>query len=235
VESVPLTAQHAEAWCWTQPQTHRSAWRRPDLVLGPPSSARAPLTCRECGRGLHATLSPKGLRFFAHDAAAPDCSLAGETIAHRLLKAAVGLRVPRRRLVRRARGRRRRAGGPACWPPAPGGSHRMAWEAQLAQITVDELREPTSRMAASGVPVCWVTEYERPWIGAVPSIRLTVPTEPGVTRSIGGRGVIAIGAGQGFQPRDCLNARDMGHLWWRTRRQSGDAVRGRVRSDGDRW
>lgn len=45
-----------------------------------------PLTCRECGHGLHAKLSPKGLRFFAHDAAAPDCSLAGETIAHRLLK-----------------------------------------------------------------------------------------------------------------------------------------------------
>jgi hypothetical protein len=36
---------------------------------------------------------------------------------------------------------------------SPEGSHRMAWEAQLAQITVDELRERTSRMEASGVPV----------------------------------------------------------------------------------
>jgi len=75
----------------------------------------------------------------------------------------------------------------------------MAWEAQLAQITVEELREPTSRMEASGVPVCWVSDHERPWIGAVPSIRLSVPTEPGGhPASIGGRGVIAIGAGQGF-------------------------------------
>lgn len=135
-----------------------------------------PLTCRECGHGVHAKLSPKGLRFFAHDAVAPDCSLAGETIAHRL-QATAGLSDSRRRLVRRARGRRR---GMA--RRCPGHELRRRPPDRLggpaAQITLDDLRERTARMAASGVPVCWVTDHDRPWIGAVPSIRLTVPVEP---------------------------------------------------------
>jgi hypothetical protein len=62
---------------------------------------------------------------------------------------------------------------------SPDGTRRMAWEAQLAQITLDELRGRTARMKASGVPVCWVTDHDRPWIGAVPAIRLSLPTEPG--------------------------------------------------------
>src|SRR3546814_5673800 len=36
---------------------------------------------------------------------------------------------------------------------SPDGTRRMAWEAQLAQITGAELRERTARMEASGVPV----------------------------------------------------------------------------------
>lgn len=38
-------------------------------------------------------------------------------------------------------------------------------------------------MAASGVAVCWVTDHDRPWVGAVPSIRLTAPVDPGETGS----------------------------------------------------
>src|SRR3546814_11220320 len=33
-------------------------------------------------------------------------------------------------------------------------------------------------MEASGVPVCWVTDHERPWIGEVPAIRIALPAEP---------------------------------------------------------
>lgn len=47
---------------------------------------RAPLTCRECGHGLHAKVSRTGMRFFAHDPGAPKCGLVGESLAHRLLK-----------------------------------------------------------------------------------------------------------------------------------------------------
>lgn len=81
---MPLTAQHAAAGvldATTNPLGGDATWSAIHRAR-----PRAPLTCRECGHGLHAKLSAKGLRFFAHDAAAPDCSLAGETIAHRLLK-----------------------------------------------------------------------------------------------------------------------------------------------------
>jgi competence protein CoiA len=62
---------------------------------------------------------------------------------------------------------------------SPDGTRRMAWEAQLAQITVDELRERTARMKASGVLVCWVTDHDRPWIGAVPAIRMSTLGDAG--------------------------------------------------------
>lgn len=44
------------------------------------------LACPECGVRLHAKQSHRGLRFFAHDHANRDCSLNGETEAHRHLK-----------------------------------------------------------------------------------------------------------------------------------------------------
>jgi competence protein CoiA len=103
---------------------------------------RAPLTCRECGHGLHAKLSPKGLRFFAHDRAAPTCSLVGETMAHRLLKLqlASAIRDAGWYAELEVAGEGWRADVLAT---SPDGTRRMAWEAQLAQITVDELRERT--------------------------------------------------------------------------------------------
>ncbi|GAA5041056.1 hypothetical protein [Actinopolymorpha pittospori] len=41
-------------------------------------------------------------------------------------------------------------------------------EAQLAQITVDDLRARTDRMDGSGVPVWWPTNSDSAWIGEVP-------------------------------------------------------------------
>lgn len=170
-----MTAQHAEAGvldATTDPLVRDLAWSAVHRAR-----PRVPLTCRECGHGLHAKLSPKGLRFFAHDSAAPACSLVGETIAHRLLKLqlASAIRDAGWFAELEVAGDGWRADVLAT---SPDGGRRMAWEAQLAQITLVELRERTARMAAAGVAVCWVTDHERPWIGAVPSIRLTVPVEP---------------------------------------------------------
>jgi competence protein CoiA len=175
-----MTAQHAEADvldATTDPLGGDLAWSAVHRAR-----PRVPLTCRECGHGVHAKLSPKGLRFFAHDAVAPDCSLAGETIAHRLLKLqlASAIRDAGWFAELEVAGEGWRADVLAT---SPDGARQIAWEAQLAQITLDDLRERTARMAASGVPVCWVTDHDRPWIGAVPSIRLTVPVEPGETGS----------------------------------------------------
>ncbi|CAM5275930.1 hypothetical protein BOQ63_000865 (plasmid) [Streptomyces viridifaciens] len=45
---------------------------------------------------------------------------------------------------------------------SPDGRHRMAWEAQLSPITVDEISQRTARFAKDGVRVCWVTTKLRP-------------------------------------------------------------------------
>ena len=92
---------------------------------------RVTLMCRECGHGLHAKVSPKGLRFFAHDAAAPRCSLAGETIAHHLLKLQLAS------CVRDAGWYAELEVAGDGWradvlSSSPDGRVRMAWEAQLA-------------------------------------------------------------------------------------------------------
>ena len=172
---MPLTAQHAAAGvldATVDPLGEGTPWEAIHRAR-----PRAPLTCRECGHGLHAKLSPKGLRFFAHDRAAPTCSLVGETMAHRLLKLqlASAIRDAGWYAELEVAGEGWRADVLAT---SPDGTRRMAWEAQLAQITVDELRERTRRMGASGVPVCWVTDHDRPWIGALPAIQISQPTAP---------------------------------------------------------
>lgn len=60
---------------------------------------------------------------------------------------------------------------------SPDGEQRMAWEAQLSPITVEDIAARTDRYAAEGVAVCWVSPHKRPaaWLGAVPSVRVRVP------------------------------------------------------------
>lgn len=136
---------------------------------------RAPLTCRGCGHGLHAKVSPNGLRFFSHDAAQSDCPTAGESLAHRLLKI---------ELVSAARaagwdaelevvGNGWRADVLATSPHG----RRVAWEAQLAQITTDEIVDRHSTMTNDGLEVCWVADRHRAWIGDVPAVAVA-PAHP---------------------------------------------------------
>lgn len=174
VQPVPLTANHADSGvldATTDPLGEGMPWEAIHRAR-----PRAPLTCRECGHGLHAKVSPTGLRFFAHDRSAPACSLAGETMAHRLLKLqlASAIRDAGWYADLEVSGEGWRADVLAT---SPDGSRRMAWEAQLAPITVDDLRERTRRMRASGVPVCWVTDRDRAWVGSVPAIRVSVADE----------------------------------------------------------
>ena len=132
---------------------------------------RPPLSCRECGHGLHAKVSRQGMRFFAHDAHAPECGLAGESLAHRLLKMELASAIRNAGWLAELEvpGNGWRADVLAT---SPDGSRRMAWEAQLAAATAEDLADRTARMAAEGVWVCWVTDKDRPFIGHVPSIRI---------------------------------------------------------------
>lgn len=178
LEQVPLTAVHATAGVLdltrdpyglkdsSEELAEGLKWSDVHRVR-----PRAPLSCRECEHGLHAKVSRGGMRFFAHDAGAPECGLAGESLAHRLLKIelASAIRASGWYAELEVAGSGWRADVLAA---SPDGAIRMAWEAQLAPATADDLTERTARMAADAVEVCWVTDKDRPFIGHVPSVRI---------------------------------------------------------------
>ncbi len=118
---------------------------------------RVRLVCRACDGVLHAKVSQRGLRFFAHDNAERQCPLNGETLEHRLLKSAVAAAV-------------RLAGWHAAlevsapdgaWradvlATSPDGARRVAWEVQLAHQHHDDAAARTARYADGGIEVVWV-------------------------------------------------------------------------------
>ncbi|MDH6711226.1 hypothetical protein P3T27_007979 [Kitasatospora sp. MAA19] len=144
---------------------------------------RAPLACDECRHPVHPKVSPRGVRFFAHDPGAPDCEIArdGESEAHHLLKlellSAARDAGAHAELEVRAPDGSWRADVLAC---APDGSWRVALEAQLSPITNDEIRARTERMREHGVAACWFSDRPKPpWLGTVPSVRVGRPEEGG--------------------------------------------------------
>ncbi|SNT35733.1 competence protein CoiA [Streptosporangium subroseum] len=142
---------------------------------------RIGLTCPECGHGVHAKLSPRRTRYFAHDPGrSPHCQLAVESADHHLLKLVLAEAI-------------RGAGWSADLEvPAPDGSwradvmatsvaggDRVAWEAQLSPITDDDIQMRTDRYADDDIDVCWVSSRDRvPWLCAVPAVAVTPADAP---------------------------------------------------------
>ncbi|MEW1913638.1 competence protein CoiA family protein [Kitasatospora sp. NPDC085895] len=163
-----LDASQDDLGCaWEWPAIHRA---RPRVLL----------VCPECGHGMHPKVSSGGLRFFAHDAGAPQCALAQESMEHHLLKLELAQAVRASgwfaELEVRAADGAWRADVMAA---SPDGDRRMAWEAQLSPITPDEIRARTGRFAKDGVRVCWVGVRSRPWLGTVPSVLVAPPGTDG--------------------------------------------------------
>lgn len=79
---------------------------------------------------MHAKVSPRQLRFFAHDAAREECPLNGETPDHRLLKSAIAaaVRAAGWNAVLEAEGPQRRWRADVL-ATSPDGRRRVAWEA----------------------------------------------------------------------------------------------------------
>ncbi|MEN2424364.1 competence protein CoiA family protein [Streptomyces rimosus] len=132
-----------------------------------------PLTCPECGHGMHAKVSSLGLRFFAHTPGAPTCTLAEESMAHHLLKLELAQAARANGWIAELEVR----GPDGSWRTdvlaSTAGGRRFALEAQLASITAAEIRARTERMSAYGVRSCWFSDRSRiPWLGVVPSVRL---------------------------------------------------------------
>lgn len=138
---------------------------------------RAVLACRGCGHPVHAKASKLGFRFFAHDAVQADCPTNGETPEHRELKALLAAAI-------------RDAGGTAvveAYPDAtdiggwradvlgvgPGG-HRVAFEVQLAAMTVETGLERSAKYDADGIQVVWVSPRSAHWLYALPGMSVRV-------------------------------------------------------------
>lgn len=140
---------------------------------------RVELSCPECGWSVHAKHSPSGVRFFCHDPGRPpSCELSNESWEHHMLKLELASAI-------RAAGWYAELEVPAedgSWradvmASSSDGTQRMAWEAQLSPITVEDIRARTARYRAEGITVCWVSPHKKPpqWIGAVPAVRVRAP------------------------------------------------------------
>ena len=142
---------------------------------------RVRLACPACRGPVHAKTSPLGLRFFAQDPAHPrDCTAAGETMAHHLLKLELATAV-------RAAGWQaelEKTGPGARWrvdvmANSADGSSAMAWEAQISPIGDSDVVDRTRRLIADHIPVCWVAAARHRWVGSVPSIVVEPPSKRG--------------------------------------------------------
>lgn len=139
---------------------------------------RIALRCPGCEHGMHAKVSARKLRYFAHNPGRPaDCAWLNESLEHHLLKLELATAI-------RAAGwhAQLEVGAPdGTWradvlATSHDGTRRIAWEAQLSPITDDDIAGRTARYRAHGIEVCWVGMAPRAlWIGVVPSIRVRDP------------------------------------------------------------
>lgn len=136
---------------------------------------RRDLRCRACGAPMHAKVSSAGLRFFAHDRQVAGCPSLGETAEHRQLKQMLA------ELIRdlgctadiEATPTEDDEGG---WRAdvlgtSPAGT-RVAFEVQLAAMTLEEGHRRTERYAVDGIGCVWISPRHAQWMTRIPSCRI---------------------------------------------------------------
>lgn len=142
---------------------------------------RAGLRCRECDAGMHAKVSPNGLPFFAHDARPDSCSSEGEGPEHLELKRTLAEAI-------------RRAGAEAIIEAQPlatdhGGwradvlavtpsGFRVAFEVQLAGMTVTEGQERTAKYGRDKIATVWISTRHAHWMSRLSSARIVPGSDP---------------------------------------------------------
>lgn len=168
---MPLTALHADRTRIEGPTCEDVLWRTVYRV-----TPRARLSCRDCGASMHARISKRGLRHFAHDRAQPGCPSEGETPDHLALKAL---------LARCAMELGHKATLEARPEPQDHGGWRadvlietrqgarIALEAQLAPMTVAVGRDRSDSYAKDGIRVVWVSTKHATWMTRLPGFRVT--------------------------------------------------------------
>jgi competence CoiA-like predicted nuclease len=132
------------------------------------------LTCPECLSRVHAKVSRRGLRFFAHDQAQRGCSLGGETQEHLHLKRLLAQIIrsnPNWSVVIEAGPMEGDTGGWRADVLATGvEGRRMAFEVQLAAMTVADGIERAGVYERDRVEQVWLTPSNPSWALNIPTL-----------------------------------------------------------------
>lgn len=163
------------------------------------AKTRALLACRDCGGSLHAKVSSAGLRFFAHDRKPERCASAGESLEHLTLKRQIAMLI-------------RECGYTAILEATPDesdsggwradvlgigeGGRRVAFEVQLASMTIDEGKERTARYGTDNVSAVWISSKHARWMTSLPSVHLRYEP-PGL---VADRGLARLEGGSHWSP-----------------------------------
>lgn len=185
---MPLTALSPDKVLLDSTACTDEVWRSVYRAPGPTRPH-----CRDCDGVMLAKVSRNGLRFFAHLRRPDSCTMEGESPAHRDLKHRIALMIRDAEFeanveatpgVKDAGGWRADVLG-----TAPSG-RRVAFEIQLAGMTIAEGQERTDRYARDQIMTIWVSTKHAVWISALPSARLvlgdaTVTADRGLARLAG--------------------------------------------------
>ncbi|MFI1075959.1 competence protein CoiA family protein [Streptomyces puniciscabiei] len=139
---------------------------------------RPALACTWCGGPMHAKVSGRGGRFFAHDRRSPACAGAGETEEHRSLKRALAAAARQAGHQVQLEAGASHGGWRADVLVTAVGGRRTALEAQLSSAPVDDVLARTRRYQDDKVGVVWFTHRAARWLDHVPAARLYRPAAP---------------------------------------------------------
>jgi Competence protein CoiA-like family len=166
------------------------------------------LTCPECRSRVHAKVSRRGLRFFAHDQAQRGCSLGGETQAHLHLKrllAQIIRSTPNWSVAIEAGPMEGDTGGWRADVLATGvEGRRMAFEVQLAAMTVADGIERAGVYERDHVEQVWLAPSNPSWALSIPTLAVSgakplAETQPEDLRVV--RGLYRRNSGGSLEPR----------------------------------
>ncbi|WP_370644410.1 competence protein CoiA family protein [Nesterenkonia sp. LB17] len=136
--------------------------------------------CRDCDGVMLAKVSRNGLRFFAHLRRPESCTMEGESPAHRGLKHRIALMIRDEGFeatVEATPGVNDAGGWRADVLGTASSGRRVAFEIQLAGMTITEGQERTDRYARDQIMTIWVSTKHAVWISALPSARLKLEPE----------------------------------------------------------
>ncbi|MEU7306324.1 competence protein CoiA family protein [Streptomyces sp. NPDC007206] len=139
---------------------------------------RPALACTWCDGPMHAKVSGRGGRFFAHDRRSPACAGAGETDEHRSLKRALAAAARQAGHQVQLEAGAAHGGWRADVLVTAVGGRRTALEAHLSSAPVDDVLARTRRYQDDKVGVVWFTHRAARWLDHVPAARLYRPAAP---------------------------------------------------------